>query len=96
MKKLNEELKYVDRSTMVFKIFGKSISLPRDKGFYSDINANGSYSLYRYYPIMKLWTPTPRLIRDCLNDATGENCNHLVANRYMNGNDYIGFHRDKT
>jgi alkylated DNA repair dioxygenase AlkB len=99
-RKLQAELVYVDRSTMTFSIFGRTIELPRDKGFFGDVVADGSsYPLYRYggksYPVVLPWTATTRAIRDQLAAATGQYCNHLVANRYRSGADHIGLHRDK-
>ena len=55
--------------------------------------------LYRYgggyIPKIKEWTNTLRNIRDKVNEKTGQYCNHAVINRYINGSDHIGLHRDK-
>ena len=100
IQKLREELFYVPRPLMIFKIFGKSIQLPRDKGFFGDVYEDGSTPLYRYggdwYPAVEEWTPTLKLIRDKLNETHGQYCNHVVVNRYVNGSDHIGWHHDKT
>jgi alkylated DNA repair dioxygenase AlkB len=97
---LQQELVYVPRDQITFNIFGKTIPLPRDKAFFGDVT-NDSYPLYRYsgnddYPAVKSWTTTTRKIRDHLKEKTGQYCNHLVANRYRNQKDHIGYHRDKT
>jgi hypothetical protein len=94
---LRQELSYVPRASMTFSIFGKTFELPRDKGFYGDVGADGSYFLYRYggtsYPAVKPWTPTLLLIRDALERAPGQRTTHCVCNRYKAGSDYIGLHR---
>ncbi|KAJ3045612.1 Alpha-ketoglutarate-dependent dioxygenase alkB 2 [Rhizophlyctis rosea] len=97
---LQNELVYVPREKLVFNIYGKTFQLPRDKAFHGDVAADGSYPLYRYggdwYPPVLPWTPTLRHMRDLVHQRTGQFCNHVVVNRYVNGKDHIGFHHDKT
>jgi len=98
--RLREELDYVPRKYMVFKIFGKSMQLPRDKQFYGDIDEEGNTPMYRYgsdwYPPVKPWTPVLEELRDVIQEQTGQYCNHVVVNRYRGGSDHIGYHHDKT
>jgi len=97
---LHEELDYVPRDLMVFRIFNSVLNLPRDKQFYGDVDENGNVPMYRYgsdwYPPVKEWTPTLRQIRDRIKETTGQYCNHVVVNRYTSGDDHIGYHHDKT
>ncbi|KAJ3276154.1 hypothetical protein HK104_003700 [Borealophlyctis nickersoniae] len=97
---LNNEITYLDRKSMTFSIFGKTVPLPRDKAFYGDVAPDGSYPLYRYggnrYPAVQPWTPTLKEMRDLIAERTGHFCNHVVVNRYVDGDDHISFHRDKT
>lgn len=91
---------YVPRAEMVFRIFGRTVPLPRDKAFLGDVQADGTYPLYRYnkggdYPAVRPWTPTTETIRDTLTQSEGQVANHLVANRYRTQDDHIGFHQDK-
>ena len=85
---------------MTFSIYGKTMQLPRDKAFYGSVAPDGSYPLYRYggnyYPTVQPWTPTLKIVRDTIEGETGYDCNHVVVNRYLNGNDHIGLHRDKV
>jgi len=85
---------------MKFKIYGKENQLPRDKCIFGDIGKDGSVPLYRYgtdyNPKVNDWTPTVKMIRDLVETETGQHCNHCVINRYVNGNDYIGYHKDKV
>lgn len=40
LKVLEGEIDYVPRSDLKFKIYGKSLTLPRDKQFYGDIEGD--------------------------------------------------------
>ncbi|KAJ3050033.1 hypothetical protein HK097_008983 [Rhizophlyctis rosea] len=99
-KNLQQEIQYVPRQNLTFTIYGKTFPLPRDKAFYGDVDADGSYPLYRYggkdYPPVQQWTPTLQKLRDLIHEKTGHFCNHVVVNKYVNGNDHIGLHKDKT
>jgi len=94
------EVNFLPRSALTFKIYGKTLELPRDKQFYGDVEEDGSYPLYRYggsyYPVVNPWTATLLKIRKIVNEKTDQLCNHLVVNRYLNGSDHIGLHKDKV
>lgn len=97
---VNGEASFLPRDQLVFKIFGKTIPLPRDKAFHGFVHSNGSTPLYRYgggyYPIVNPWTPAIKQIRDQIEENIGFSNNHVVVNRYLSGNDHIGYHHDKT
>ena len=95
--------RYVPRSdpALQFKIFDKVNQLPRDKAFLGDVE-NGTSPQYRYnppgndqYPDVQQWTPATKELRDKLCQLYNQYTNHLVANRYVNGQDHIGLHHDK-
>ena len=98
--KVNGEASFLSRDQLVFKIFGKSIPLPRDKAFHGLIDSNGASPLYRYgggyYPVVNPWTPAIKKIRDFIEENAGYSNNHVVVNRYVSGTDHIGYHHDKT
>jgi hypothetical protein len=94
---LQEELVYVPRNDarLQFKIFNAVNQLPRDKSFLGDVSGDVAPQ-YRYnppgnnqYPDVMPWGPTTELIRQRL--AVIQFTCHLVANRYRNGADHIGF-----
>ena len=97
---LQTEMVYIPREQLTFSIFGKTFALPRDKGLHSDIDKDGSYPLYRYcakdYPPALPWTLILKTLRDYIHKKTGHFCNHVVINRYRNGDDHIGYYHDKT
>ncbi len=97
------EVSFIDRADLApFKAWGKVNMLPRDKAFEGDVEADGSFPVYRYnkslsdYPTVVPWSPCVRRMRDRIEKATGQRCNHVVINRYLNGKDHIGFHKDTT
>ncbi len=98
-KLVSDQVLYLPRTALQFSIFGKTFQLPRDKAFFGDVADDGTRPLYRYggtyNPVVKTWTPVLRRLRDRITQAVGQHCNHLVVNRYLNGSDHIGFHRDK-
>lgn len=98
---LEKEITYIPRGELKFLAPNeKYIPLPRIKQFYGTVEENGDLPVYRYgidkYPDIKEWTPTLKIIKDLLQKECGQDCNHLVLNKYENENDYIGYHRDKT
>lgn len=99
-KQVVKEVEFLPRDALSFKIYGKVLVLPRDKQFYGDHREDGKVPWYRYggdhIPKVHKWTPILEMIRDSIESFTGQHCNHLVVNRYQNGNDHISFHRDKT
>jgi alkylated DNA repair dioxygenase AlkB len=101
---LNTEITYIPRSEMTFSIFGKTLELPRDKCFYGKVEADGDYPAYRYdrdltkVPVVQDWNTIP-LLADCaslISESEGQEVNHLVINRYLDGGDHIGYHQDKV
>eukprot|EP01084_Bolivina_argentea_P278926 476734_1 len=98
LSQIENESEYIPRSKMTFTIYGKTMELPRDKQFYGDTLQNGYKPLYRYggnyLPKVYDFPKTLKMLRDKVKEY--QYCNHCVLNRYKNGTDYIGFHRDKT
>jgi alkylated DNA repair dioxygenase AlkB len=97
---LNEEINWLPRSNFTFKIFGHIFNLPRDKAFQGDNMGDDFRPLYRYgddyLPKVVDFTKKAGEIRDKLEKKFGVHNNHMVANRYINGKDHIGFHVDKV
>ncbi|KAJ3029112.1 hypothetical protein HDV00_009780 [Rhizophlyctis rosea] len=95
-----DEVDFIPRDMLTMTMYGKTSSLPRDKAFYGEVRENGLRPHYRYpgdyVPIAEPWTPTVKDIKDYITDQGHGRCNHVVVNRYLNGNDHISFHRDKT
>lgn len=99
-RQLNDQVTFIPREELTFKIFGKVLPLPRDKQFYGDIESDGRFPLYRYggdyVPQVHSWVPIMEEMRDLLIEKGEQDCNHAVVNRYKDGSDHIGYHHDKT
>lgn len=100
IERLVKEVEFLPRESLPFKIYGRTLLLPRDKQFYGDVNPDGTFPLYRYggnfVPPVLPWTPCLKEIRDIVRGRFGGLYNHTVVNRYVTGEDYIGYHRDKN
>jgi len=97
LSKIENLIKFVPRE----KIYYRGNSLSRDIQFFSEFETDGAYPLYRFPGIYDNVKPLP--FPDFLQEIvakifkfTGQKCNHLVLNRYLNGDDKIGPHNDKT
>jgi alkylated DNA repair dioxygenase AlkB len=92
---LRKELEYHPREDLQFNIFGKSMNLPRDIATYADTPGLKYHFGVSGFPDSKVWSPVLLEIRQLVYDRTGEWYNHALINRYCDGSDYIGYHRDK-
>ncbi|XDV20404.1 hypothetical protein PO909_025737 [Leuciscus waleckii] len=52
------------------------------------------YSFSGVHLLAKPWTPTLEHIRDAVTKATGHTFNFVLINRYKDGHDHMGEHRD--
>ena len=108
---VRKQVRFLPRTAPELQVnmYGKQLPLPRDKQFYGDhaVHPEGAYDLfpcYRYsgndlhHPTILSWEDAPVLveIRDHLYQQTGQYCNHVVVNRYRNGEDHVGWHKDKN
>lgn len=87
---LEKEILY-ERDTKVH-VFGKWHSVPRKQASYG--NTGLSYTFSGATVSAKPWTPLLRQLRDTLIAVTGYTFNFVLVNRYNNGSDYIGEHKD--
>ncbi|NXO67973.1 ALKB2 demethylase, partial [Phainopepla nitens] len=73
-------------------VFGRWHKIPRKKVTYGDPGLSYTYSGVTFRP--KPWIPVLRRIRERLSSATGHSFNFVLINRYKDGLDHIGEHRD--
>jgi alkylated DNA repair dioxygenase AlkB len=102
---LEKEVEYNNKQDSMVTIFGKKIPIPRLQVGYGDEKL--SYSFSNVTVNAKPWTPTLSIIKERIENFMlenysdiygGDNCNdinYVLVNRYANGNEYIGPHRDK-
>ncbi|XP_077456448.1 DNA oxidative demethylase ALKBH2 isoform X2 [Stigmatopora argus] len=90
--KLEEEVVYSTGVEATVQVFGKVYNIPRKQATYGD-----SGLIYTYSGVRRLacpWTPTLEYIRDSVTKITGHIFNFVLINRYKDGNDHMGEHRD--
>ena len=74
------------------RLFGRTLPAPRLSCWIGDPGAAYTYSAVRFEP--RPWTPQLAALRDRLNAAFGAGFNSVLANRYRNGADGMGWHSD--
>lgn len=76
----------------VVRLFGRDVAAPRLSAWHGDADAGYAYSGHHHVPAP--WTPTLLRIRQAIESATGEAVNGVLANRYRDGRDGMGWHSD--
>ncbi|XP_051279130.1 DNA oxidative demethylase ALKBH2-like [Dicentrarchus labrax] len=92
LKQLEEEVVYSTGEEAKVQIFGKVYDIPRKQATHGDAGLT-----YTYSGVARLacpWTPTLEYIRDAVTKATGQTFNFVLVNRYKDGRDHMGEHRD--
>ena len=74
------------------RLFGRSLPAPRLSCWIGDPDAVYRYSGTRFAP--RPWTPATAELRDLLQRRLGLCFNSVLANRYRNGADGMGWHAD--
>ena len=89
---LEEEVEYLSPETTRIRLFGKLHDIPRRNVGYGDKGV-----VYKYSGLSleaKEWTPTLREIKSDVESASGHSYNFVLVNRYADGGDCMGEHRD--
>ncbi|XP_061458444.1 DNA oxidative demethylase ALKBH2 isoform X3 [Rhineura floridana] len=73
-------------------IFGKWHNIPRKHVTYGDASLTYTYSGVTFSP--KPWIPVLDHIRDQIRLTTGHTFSFVLINRYKDGHDHLGEHRD--
>jgi alkylated DNA repair dioxygenase AlkB len=74
------------------RLFGREMPAPRLSAWIGDPGAAYTYSRVRHEPLP--WTATLATLRERLQASTGARFNSVLANRYRNGQDSMGWHAD--
>ena len=83
------DIKWVRES---FQIYGRNVLVPRRLVWFGEKGLN-----YRYTGIDHVgtgWPPEIFELKSVVEERCQSNFNFLLVNRYQNGNDYMGWHRD--
>lgn len=88
-KQLETELPFHQES---IRLYGKTILEPRTKCLLGDDGVKVRYSGSEMKALP--WTPTLAKVRAAVEEATASTFNCCLANRYEDGKQYMGYHRD--
>ena len=87
---LEKDIVYEQNSQV--QVFGKWHNVPRKQASYGDDGL--TYTFSGTTVSAKPWTPFLKELRDALSTKIGKYFNFVLVNRYKDGNDHIGEHKD--
>lgn len=75
-----------------YEVYGRRFTLPRQQTWHADTGIVYSWSdnLLQTRP----WTPVLQVLREKVQQATGETFNAVLVNLYRNGQHYVDWHAD--
>ncbi|XP_049435074.1 DNA oxidative demethylase ALKBH2 [Epinephelus fuscoguttatus] len=91
-KQLEKEVVYATGEEAKVQVYGKVYNIPRKQATYG--NAGLTYTYSGVKRLACPWTPTLEYIRDAVTKTTGQTFNFVLINRYKDGHDHMGEHRD--
>lgn len=89
---LEKEVEYFTGALARVQVFGKWHNVPRKQATYGDAGLTYTFSGLTLSP--KPWVPVLEHVRDRVSLVTGQTFNFVLVNRYKDGHDHIGEHRD--
>ncbi|KAM7051258.1 DNA oxidative demethylase ALKBH2 isoform 1-T4 [Molossus nigricans] len=89
---LEQEVEYFTGALAKVQVFGKWHSVPRKQATYGDTGLTYTFSGLTLSP--KPWIQVLERVRDRVSLVTGQTFNFVLVNRYKDGRDHIGEHRD--
>ncbi|KAF8789499.1 DNA oxidative demethylase ALKBH2 like protein [Argiope bruennichi] len=89
---LEKEIVYLPPKSCQVTIKNKSFNVSRKVAAYGDDNVTYTFSGTDYET--RPWTKTLMYLKNVAFELTGESYNFVLVNRYKDGNDKIGFHKD--
>ncbi|XP_021561765.1 DNA oxidative demethylase ALKBH2 [Carlito syrichta] len=89
---LERDVEYFTGMLARVQVFGKWHNVPRKQVTYGDAGLTYTFSGLTLSP--KPWIPVLEHVRDRVSGVTGQTFNFVLVNRYKNGCDHIGEHRD--
>ena len=93
LRELEAQLRpYYESSRSEVKVFGKVHKIPRKQTAFGDPGL--SYNFSGTSVAANVWISLVTDIKGCVEDALGETFNFVLVNRYGDGNDHMGEHRD--
>ena len=91
-------LKYNNKEASKIKLYGKEFYVPRKQVAFGDPGTYYNFSGIKVDAISwdndEIISKVLKKIKDKVELFTGKKFNFVLINRYADGNDYIGFHKD--
>lgn len=87
-----EELDYFTGDLAKIQIFGRWHDIPRKQATYGDPGLTYTYSGIK--TPSRPWPPALEAVRDLICEVTHQRYNFVLVNRYKDGNDKMGEHKD--
>ncbi|XP_004615653.2 DNA oxidative demethylase ALKBH2 [Sorex araneus] len=89
---LEKEVEYFTGALARVQVFGKWHTVPRKQATYGDEGLTYTFSGLTLSP--RPWLPVLLRVRARVSEVTGQTFNFVLVNRYRDGSDHIGEHRD--
>ncbi|XP_055970465.1 DNA oxidative demethylase ALKBH2 [Sorex fumeus] len=89
---LEREVEYFTGALARVQVFGKWHTVPRKQATYGDEGLTYTFSGLTLSP--RPWLPVLERVRARVSAVTGQTFNFVLVNRYRDGCDHIGEHRD--
>lgn len=92
--RLENEVEYFSGDLLKLQVFGKMHDIPRKQVSFGDEGL--SYKFSGTCLPSKPWESCPVVLdlKECVESITGESFNFVLINRYKDGTDHMGEHRD--
>lgn len=90
--RLENEVEYFSGDLLKVQVFGKWHQIPRKQVSYGDSGLTYSFS-GNCVPAVP-WTPLMLELKEIIKNVTGIDFNFVLVNRYKDGEDHMGEHRD--
>ena len=88
-----ENSDWVEWQRETFSIFGRQVDAPRTLTWFGDAGLNYRYTGVDHCAALG-WPEPLRRLKDQVEMTAGQSFNFLLLNRYANGSEYMGWHRD--
>jgi alkylated DNA repair dioxygenase AlkB len=75
-----------------FRIFGRDVQAPRKLAWFGDAGLNYRYTGIDHKSVG--WPPALAVLKSRVESQAGQRFNFLLLNRYADGSDHMGWHRD--
>jgi len=92
LKLCEDEISYFTGQLSKVFVFGKWHDIPRKQAAFGDVGLTYKYS-NNVVPALP-WTPLLRQIKEDVEAASGHRFNFVLINRYADGRDHMGEHKD--